>query len=286
MATREENARSAAAWAIRRATGWRTDPHSFACHASALCILDSQCGEHSQARKVGRLALARHELWRIRKAIDGDKPGRPKYLVTDEIAIGFDAHTEYWLDVSILAEANADAAASHLIEMLSVYRGELLPGFYDEWVLLERERLQAVFEQKMARLMDRLIEEHRWAEAQEWGERWIALGQTPEPAYRALMTAHSAEGDMSKVAAVYQRAVQALRSDLGVDPSEQTRALYERLVGGRQIADSFAAQPQDASIRPPSVHRNRMKHSGAHRMTSFNRIRFHYHRDQPLCQSR
>ena len=34
--------------------------------------------------------------------------------------------------------------------------------------------------------------EQRWPAVLEWGECWIALGHTPEPAYRALMLAHAA----------------------------------------------------------------------------------------------
>ena len=81
-----------------------------------------------------------------------------------------------------------------LIAAVSVYEGELLPGFYEDWVSLERDRLQAVFEQRMKVLLDRLVGEQRWAEVLDWGERWIALGNTPEPAYRALMYAHAALG--------------------------------------------------------------------------------------------
>ncbi len=69
----------------------------------------------------------------------------------------------------------------------------------------------------------------------EWAERWIALGQSPEPAYRALMVAYSALGDMSKVASVFERCVASLRDDLGVEPSEQTRALYEQLSKGKGL---------------------------------------------------
>jgi hypothetical protein len=63
----------------------------------------------------------------------------------------------------------------------------------------------------------------------EWGEKWIALGHVPELAYRALMSAHAGLGDMASVATVYQRCVEALQSELGVEPAAQTRALYERL---------------------------------------------------------
>ncbi|NIP14962.1 MAG: protein kinase, partial [Pseudomonadales bacterium] len=147
--------------------------------------------------------------------------------------IAFDATTDYWLDAAVLdRKADESWSVDELIEAVSAYRGELLPGFYDDWVTLERERLQAVFEHKMQLLLERLVGAARWSEVLEWGERWIALGHTPEPAYRALMVAHSGLGDRSSVAAVFQRCVEALREELGVEPSQQTRDLYERILAG------------------------------------------------------
>jgi predicted ATPase/DNA-binding SARP family transcriptional activator len=197
----------------------------------------------------------RQELWRLRKAIESSAPGKgvTNFLLVDEITIAFDSQSDYWLDVSALAKPDDAAASSQdLIEALSLYRGELLPGFYDEWAVLERERLRALLEQKMARLLDLLIEEKRWRTVLEWGERWIALGQSPEPAYRALMVAHGALGDRSKVAAVLERCAQALRDDLGVEPSAQTQALFEQLASNhfRTTDDSLPARPP---AMPPRV---------------------------------
>jgi predicted ATPase len=84
----------------------------------------------------------------------------------------------------------------------------------------------------MARLMSLLQDEKRWLDVLDWGERWIQLGQKPEPAYRALMSAHAAKGDMSKVAATYERCIKSLR-EFGVEPSEQTKELYENLKSDR-----------------------------------------------------
>lgn len=68
------------------------------------------------------------------------------------------------------------STAGELMAALSAYRGELLPGFYDEWVFVERERLHGLFEARMARLSEILLAEGRWAEVLDWGMRWIALG--------------------------------------------------------------------------------------------------------------
>ncbi len=104
----------------------------------------------------------------------------------------------------------------------AVYQGELLPGFYDDWVTQEREHLQAVYEQNIARLLELLESEKRWHEILEWAEQWISLGQEPEAAYRALMIAYDALGDRAKVASTYERCVQVLRA-LVLEPSEETR---------------------------------------------------------------
>jgi WD40 repeat protein/ABC-type branched-subunit amino acid transport system substrate-binding protein/DNA-binding SARP family transcriptional activator len=168
----------------------------------------------------------RHALWRIRKAIEPDQPAAP-YLLTDELAVSFNAGADYWLDTAVLARDGQ--ALQDQLSALSVYRGELLPGFYDDWVMLERERLDAVFQHGMQRLLDRLCDERRWPDVLEWAERWVVLGHAPEPAYRALMLAHAALGDRSRMAAAYQRCREALFNELGVEPSIQTRQLYARL---------------------------------------------------------
>jgi non-specific serine/threonine protein kinase len=173
----------------------------------------------------------RHALWRVRKALESASSTR--VLNADDLSIKFEASSDYWLDAAALEKISENASADELIAVLSEYQGELLPGFYDEWVMLEREHLQSIFEHHMARLMSLLQDEKRWLDILDWGERWIKLGQKPEPAYRALMSAHAAKGDMSKVAATYERCVKTLR-EFGMGPSDQTQALYEGLKAGKK----------------------------------------------------
>jgi DNA-binding SARP family transcriptional activator len=168
----------------------------------------------------------RHALWRIRKAFP-----LTDYLAADDFSIAFNTSANYWLDAAMLKTSGQCKCADDLISALSVYQGELLPGFYEEWVTLEREYLDSVFEHNMARLMAILQAEHRWLDILDWGERWLAFGGRPEPAYRALMLAHKAEGEMSKVADTYARCVRSL-AEIGLEPSEQTRDLYDNLRTG------------------------------------------------------
>src|SRR5437870_863832 len=42
----------------------------------------------------------RHALWRIRKAIETDQVATP-FLLTDELAVSFNAGADYWLDAAV-----------------------------------------------------------------------------------------------------------------------------------------------------------------------------------------
>ena len=167
-------------------------------------------------------AYLRHELWRIRKALH-DIPENG-YIFSDDMNISFNSSTEYGLDVDALKNAGDKAGADELVAGLSFYQGEFLPGFYEDWVVSEREYLQAAYEKEIARLVELLENEKRWQEILDWAERCISFGQTAETAYRALMIAYDALGDRAKVVSTYERCVNALRQ-LDLEPSEQTRSL-------------------------------------------------------------
>ena len=175
----------------------------------------------------------RHELWRIRKSISTQQSTPVDYLLAEEFTIAFNRQADYWLDAAQIerTEPNLQSLTSNL----SLYQGELLPGFYEDWVMLERERIQTVFDSKMEQLVAQLIAAERWTAVQEQAERWLSLGNTLEPAYRALMLAHGVRGDMARVSSVYQRCIEELDEHFGLEPSAETRALYDGLLKGTQM---------------------------------------------------
>ncbi len=119
----------------------------------------------------------RGALWRVRKALQA--ACSTSYVQADDLTIAFNAADDYYLDAAALRDMPEDASSDELIEVLSAYSGELLPGFYDEWLVQEREHLASTFDHQMARLMSRLQDERRWLDVLDWGERWIRFGQKP-----------------------------------------------------------------------------------------------------------
>ncbi len=201
-----------------------------------------------EASESNARAYLRQALWRIRRALHD---AGHDYFLADDLTVALDESAPLRLDVADLEQpVRADGPADELMPQVAAYQGELLPGFYEEWVLPERERLQSIYEHKMGLLLDRLVAARRWPEVLEWAERWIAGGAVPEPAYRALMTAHAGLGDRSSMAAVYRRCVEALRRELDVEPAETTHALYEQLSTGKVPWEDTAPTPPRAAPVP------------------------------------
>jgi predicted ATPase/DNA-binding SARP family transcriptional activator len=173
----------------------------------------------------------RQALWHVRKVIDALGREGSTYIQSDDISVAFNTQAAYWLDVSALdGPPPENCPIEELLRIVSAYGGDLLPGFYEDWVLLEREHLNAQFDLAMQRLLDRLVAGGYWMEVLSWGERWISSGHVPEPAYRALMIAHARLGDLAAVATTFQRCHDVLATELGVAPSPQTLELYTALV--------------------------------------------------------
>ncbi|NIM96314.1 MAG: AAA family ATPase [Anaerolineales bacterium] len=188
----------------------------------------------------------RHALWRVRKSIG------ESYFLADKVTVCFNPEADYVLDVTSFEGVTCDdASREDLTEVVSLYHGDLLPGFYDEWASLERERLRASFEIKIEALLKCLLEEGRWSDTVEVAERWIALGDIPEPAYRALMISHANMGNSAKVTESYQRCTKALRDEIDLEPSEETNSLYRELSSG-EFAPSRIYVPSE-TVKPEDI---------------------------------
>ena len=191
----------------------------------------------------------RRALWRMRKSLKTGALDPDDFLRINDISVTYNAQSHYSLDADLLLSRMETCTVEEIIEIARLYRGDLLPGFYDEWVLIERERLQTAYHQMMNHLLDRLVETMRWDEVLYWGEQWIRLGFSPEPAYQALIQAYAGLGNPGMIGLTYQRCVEALERDLGMQPSPETTRLYEQF---RDRAPEKAKPSPAANLEPPN----------------------------------
>lgn len=168
----------------------------------------------------------RTTLWRVQKTLPG-------LVETFGGALGLNPTVR--LDVQELTEwgrvildpgAPLDAC---LHTHPGIYR-DLLPGWYDDWLLLERERLRQLRTHVWEALADKLTRAGRFGEAVDAAHQAIRAAPLRERAHRALIRAHAAEGDLGEALLAYQRFEEQLADELGLAPSVQLETLVRELV--------------------------------------------------------
>ncbi len=149
---------------------------------------------------------------------------------------------------SARAVGDSTAFLAHAEAAIATYRGDLMPGSYDDWLLEHREALR----QQCAELCGEAA--RAWADAGDLdraeglARRRISLDPLTEPAYRALMALQAEAGDRAGAMATYHRCATVLERELGVSPAPETTRSLEQLLGrGRPSAGAAAAAPRPRS---------------------------------------
>lgn len=114
-------------------------------------------------------------------------------------------------------------------EAVGLYRGDLLDGWYQDWCLYERERLQQVYFRLVDGLMAICEDRGDFDRGLSLGLRLLAQEPTRECTHRRLMRLYYLSGDRCSALRHYQRCEDALRDELDVAPSPVTQTLYEQI---------------------------------------------------------
>src|SRR3954452_11707714 len=107
--------------------------------------------------------------------------------------------------------------------------GELLPGWYDDWVLLDRERLRQLRMHALEALADRLAMAHRYGEAVQAAYSAVRAEPLRESSHRAVVRVHLAEGNLVEAVRAYEAFRSLLADELGVAPTRQMSDLVRRI---------------------------------------------------------
>jgi DNA-binding SARP family transcriptional activator len=105
------------------------------------------------------------------------------------------------------------------------FRGELLPGWYDDWVLLERERLRQMRMHALEQVTARLAAAGRYGDALEAAYVSVRAEPLRESAHRAIVQVHLAEGNVGEALRIYEQFREMVADELGVPPSEHMTRL-------------------------------------------------------------
>ncbi len=211
-------------------------------------------GDRDEESARGSLSSA---LWRLRRTLkDKGAPGGPDVVKTRSEEVGFNTKCNHWQDVASFEEQvhrvtakqieamDADDAAQ-LKNALDIYTGELLEGFYEDWVLRERERLHGLRLRGMEHMMRYKRHARAFDKAEIWGKEVLSQDPLREDVHRELMRLYAESGRRGAAARQYAICCGIMEEYLGSPPSEETETLYIE-IAGRRSPDRPAPSPAPA----------------------------------------
>src|ERR687889_425164 len=185
----------------------------------------------------------RQALWRLQAALEARPRGKGEggaVLSVEHNWVQLNTGGGLWLDVAVFeqafmrahdsagAELEPDCVES-LQEAVRLYRGDLLEGWYQDWCLYERERLQNMYLSMLDKLMCHCEARRKFELGLLYGSIILRYDRAHERTHRQLMSLQYLSGNRTAALRQFERCVAALDEELGVRPDKLTTALYQKI---------------------------------------------------------
>ncbi len=152
--------------------------------------------------------------------------------------------------------SSSKETARHLQSAIDLYRGPFLEGLsptdcpdVEAWMLLKQERVA----QQMMSALQRMVQLHtargEYQRAISYAQRLLSLEPWDEQGHRQLMRLLALSGRRSAAISQYKTCRRLLAEELGVEPTDETTALFEQI---RQGHSNRGPIRTGASPRRPS----------------------------------
>jgi DNA-binding SARP family transcriptional activator len=237
---------------FRLATASRQDasPRGVKTQAMLAYLAMAPAGQADRGRLSGLLwssgidakASLRQAIREAREALAADADA---LLLADRLRVSLGIE-RLWVDAREVEQLVRSAHPQDSEALARLYLGDLLDGFdgldpaFDEWLLVERERLR----RNVVETLEAWLDEPNTPASQTVAHTLLNLEPTQEVAHRALMRSYAARGETAAALRQYQTCRDALARELDVAPSAETEAV------ARQIRDAPRSQFEPRA--PPS----------------------------------
>ena len=185
-------------------------------------------------------AYLRKALWQLRQSLDADDADADSVLRVEGDWVQACPAENVSVDVvdfenafDAVQDCSASEMSASQVRALkcaeSLYTGDLLENWYQEWCLTERERLRDIFLRMLDRLVRRCEQDEAYDSGIQYGMRALRIDPARERVHRHLMRLRARAGDRIGALRQYERCADVLERELGVSPSTATRCLHERI---------------------------------------------------------
>ena len=172
-------------------------------------------------------------LWRLRHALPAE------YVRVEGDTIGFNTASDFWLDLAEFERiadscsiSDPQSAIRSLHSAIELYRGDFLEGWYEDWALVEAERLRLLYLRALQALLDGYRASGAFAQALECARRLLEIDSLREEVHVRAMELHAALGQREAALAQFAACQRVLKAEVGIAPSPETVTLYEQIRAG------------------------------------------------------
>jgi len=173
-----------------------------------------------------------------------------------------------------LAHAGKDLAL--LEEAIALYRGDFLEGFYidshgfEDWALLERERLRFRAMEALDRLIDCHVSQRNYTGGIATATRLLHLDPLREKTHRQLMHLLALSGEREAALGQYDTCRRMLADEFSVQPAPETTTLFQRIRAGELVPVPVVVAETYTEPEPaPALESHRPRHNLPAQPTSF-----------------
>jgi DNA-binding SARP family transcriptional activator len=126
----------------------------------------------------------------------------------------------------------AEDAAACYEEAIGLYRGDyLVEDLYEDWTMVERERLSNAYVDMLDRLAVHYLESGQLRESVRACYQVLEKDRSHEDSHRLLMRCYVRLGQRGRALRQYHLCERILAREFGTAPSPETRSLYGELLG-------------------------------------------------------
>ena len=193
-------------------------------------LMETFWPEYPPGRQVSSLHTAiysiRHELGKESIQFDGTV-----YRVDPELSVQYDvARFEQAATVAEGLPPGDPRSMFALTEAVNLYGGQFLPEFDSEWVDERRRSLELRYLDLLASYSEEALVRGQASEAIGLLREALTLDPLRDDTNRFYLEALGTLGRRSEIVTHYQEYVRALGEELGLDPPEDVREFYDRLI--------------------------------------------------------
>lgn len=120
----------------------------------------------------------------------------------------------------------------HSIECLAkailLYRGEYLEGWYNKWIMEEKNRLEHIYLTALERLSGLYMEEEEYSYAVNCLLLILKTNPLSENAHEMLINIYEKTGNRMAIINQYEEYCRIIKNELGIEPKEEIKDLYDK----------------------------------------------------------